>query len=309
MNINLITSISTRLSDIEIKKIVKDNNYLTLNMLKDDFSSLMEEISYSFFLDDIKYIVVKNLLNNIKEKQEESLINYLNKPNEKVVLIFAEEKVDGRKKIIKQIKKNSNYINIVVDYKTSPTVYDLVNSYISSNGYKSDFKVAGYLVSIFNLNIDLIYNELDKVFLYYTEKVYLTVDNIRDIVSTMLVQSSFKFTDCVINKDLSGALDILDDLKINKTDPSMLIIILYKEYRNLYFVKEYSSKKMSQIEISSKLKMENWQIQKYFKMALNYKSAEIIEIIKKIGYLDKDVKTGRVDKLSGLEYLLIDIIV
>lgn len=300
----LITGKSHKLIDKEIKKIVKQNKFLTFNMKENDASLLFEECGYSFFLDEKKYIVVKNFFTSLKEKDEERLLKYMEKPNSEVVLIFTEEKVDARKKIIKKFKKDYSFNALEIDYKN---IYDLVNRYITENNFKYDYNVVKYLVNMYGLEFDLIANELDKVFIYYKNPELLTINKIESIVSTPLNSNSFKFVDAVILKDLPLAKKLLNDLLIYKTDESSLITLLAREYRLISYVKTFYEQRESLNEIMKKLKMLDWQVQKYYKSSLMYSKKELNEIIKSLADTDEGIKTGLVDKTNALEIFLLSV--
>lgn len=305
MNIYLITGSSFRLMDKEIKKIINDSRYVFLNMSRNSIDELFDECGYSFFLDDMKYIVVKNLFKELKEKNEERIINYLNKPNEKVTVIFLEEKVDSRKKIIKTIKKNYKFIDLTVDYKN---VYSIINDYIKENKFNYDYDLTKYLVGVYLLNIDLICAEIDKVFLYYDKPITLSVKSVENIIAMPINTNSFKFIDAVVNKNLELSQKLLEDLIICKTEITSLIILLAREYRLISYVKFYCEQKLNIKEISSKLKMQDWQIDKYYKNSLKYMDFELKNIIKMLALYDEKIKTGRLEKNSAIQLILLNII-
>ncbi len=306
MNIYLITSTSNRLIEREIKKIVENNNYVFFNMAKDSFDAFFEEIGYSFFLDETKYVVVKNLLSNIDEEKSDKLLKYLSNPNEKNIIVFIEEKVDARKKIIKTIKKNFKMIDLFVDYKN---IYGIVNDYIKLNKFNYDYDLTKYLVNNFGLNIDLIFNELDKVFLFYEgENIKLGIENIKKIISTPLNSNNFKFVEVTVNKDYALAQKYLEDLKSFKVEETSLIVLLAREYRIISYVKTYLNRKLSKKEIEVNLKLQDWQVDKYYNYSLKYSDSEINSILKKLAEYDLKIKTGALNKESAIQLILFDII-
>lgn len=306
MNIYLITSSSHRLIEDEINKIAGNNSLLNFNMINNELNSLLEECGYSFFMDEIKYILVKNFFSNMRESDEEKIMNCLKSPNKKVILIFVEEKVDARKKIIKYINKNYCFKNIMIDNKN---IYGIVNDYITKNNYKYDFYLTKYLVNLYTSNIDLIFSELDKVFLYYEKPVLLNVENVKDIISIPLTANSFKFIDAVVEKNLPIALDILEDLIIYKVEMVSLIILLAREFRLIMYIKEYSKQKIGLQEIATNLNMKEWQVQKYYKNSFLYSEDEIKNIIKILGEYDCKIKTGVTNGYSAIQLCILEIIV
>lgn len=305
MNIHLITSGFNRLIDMEIKKIIKDNEFITLNMISSDYNLLYEECSFSFFNSEMKYIVVKNFFSKAKETEESWLLKYLEKPNKLVTLIFVEPKVDSRKKIIKTIKNNYSFISLEVDYKN---IYEIVNNYIKENKYTYEYKVSSFLVNLYSSNIDLIFSELDKVFMYYGKPIMLNVDNIKDIVSTPFNSNNFKFIEAIINKDIKKAHEVLEDLIICKTEITSLIVLLAREYRLIYCVKDLYEKRVNLKEISKTLKVIDWQVEKYYKYSISYTKSELKSLIKELAEYDCKIKTGRLEKNSAIQLFMFNII-
>lgn len=306
MNIHLMISTSNKLADKEIKKIVGKNNIVFLNMKNHSFNEFFEECAYNFFMDEKKYVVVKDGLNNLKENEEESLIKYLGKPNPNVTVIFLEEKVDSRKKLIKTIKKGYNIIDLSFDHKN---IYGIINEYIKEKKFTYDYDLTKYLVAVYSLNIDLIFNELDKVFLYYGKPIMLNKNNVDGIISIPLNTNNFKFVDAVVTKNLELSMKLLEDLLVCKTEITALITLLAREYRLISYVKTYQKRNLNIKEISSNLKMQEWQIEKYYKNSLNYTNNEINDILKMLANYDMQIKTGALEKNSAIQLILINIIV
>ncbi|MFI3260522.1 MAG: DNA polymerase III subunit delta [bacterium] len=307
MNVHLITSQSFRLANMEIKKIVKDNTYLTINVIGSNTNELFEECGYAFFLDDMKYIVVKNFFKDIDSDSEERIMKYFSNVNERVCLIFLESKVDGRKKSIKKIKKDFSLINIDLDYKN---IYGYINDYIKLNNFTMDYDFTKYIVGLYGLEIDIIFSELDKVFTYYEfKKTNLSINNTKSILSSSINSNSFKLIDAILNKDLSLSLKLLDDLITYKVEPISIIILLAREYRLVSYVKTYTDRKMNLSTIALELKMQEWQIQKYYQYSISLNKAEINSIMKLLAVEDEKIKTGEHNSYNALQLIILDICV
>ncbi len=309
MNIYLITGKSNKLIKDEIDKIVSKGEVVTFNFRTNSISEILEEASYQFFLDEKKYIVVKNAdfvsSGKLDEASEKRLLAYLDGYNEQVVLIFTSEEVDNRKKIVKFIKEKFKFIPITIDYKN---VYDYINTYVNKNKYKSEYKINNFLVNLYGLNIDLIFNELDKVFLFYNNPCLLQFDIVKDIVSKPLEDNVFHFIDAVVNKQENKIFSILNDLKIHKIDSSYLVILLARQFRLIFYVKTMYENKYSLKDILSTLKLQEWQLNKIYKETLNFTSDELKNLLLKLAKIDAKIKTGQVDKDIALNTFILDVI-
>lgn len=309
MNIYLITGSSFRLIDEEIKSIVKKNYYTTVRIDVDGSDYLFEECGYKFFLDDMKYLVVKNFFDTSRknyEQDEEKILKYFEKPSDNVTLIFIEEKIDSRKKVFKKFKTDFVHKKIEIDYKN---IYNLVNDYVSQNGYRYDYDLSKFFVNNYALNIDLIYNELDKVFLFYNNRCTLNTSMVEKVVSLPLMQNSFKFIDAVVERNLKKSLNLLNDLITCKTEIISLIILLAREFKNMTYIKEYTKLKKSSKEMEGLLKMQDWQLKKCYTNSLNYTESELKDIIIILANADEAIKKGLQNDYSAIHLCILNICV
>ncbi len=309
MNIHLITSTSNYLLKKEINNIFKKNKYITLDLSENSVDILTEECGYSFFSEENKYIVVKNCtLFDSKKKneiEENKIINFFNSNINGVNIIFLSQSIDSRKKTVKIIKEKYNLINLTIDYKN---IYEYINQKIKEEKYEFDYKLSSYLVNLYALNLDLIINELNKLFLYFDDNKKIDFEKAKEIISKPLDDNSFHFTNAVINKDINNIYKLLGDLKIYKVEPTMLIILLAREFRNAYEVKKLYNNKKGMSEIMKILKMQEWQINKIYQSSLLYNENELLKHIKHLAILDAKIKKGQIDKSLALTQFVLEVI-
>ena len=103
MNVYLISIESYHLIDLEVKKIIKDNQVIKYNLNKSNIKEVIEEANYFSLTGEQKYIVVYNAdffgSDKIDEKDSEIILNYLKNPNLTTTIIFTTQKqIDSRKK-------------------------------------------------------------------------------------------------------------------------------------------------------------------------------------------------------------------
>ncbi len=308
MNIYLIVGDSYHLINKEIKKIVRDNIYISMNLNQVTIEDVIKEASYYSLIDNKKYIIARNATcfenGKLTDSESNMLINYLNNPNPQTTIIFTSNNIDARKKISKIIKEKYKIINIpVLDYlKTT----DIINKYCAENGKKIESAALKYLMEN-TKSIDCIFQELDKLFLFYGDLPLIKYEDTKNIVGSIVDDNSFHFITCVLNRNLEGALKILQDLKLYKVEIITLIILLAREYRNMYYLKKYFEAHLNIHEIGEKLKMQDWQVKKLYQNSLNYQEKELLANIKKLAAIDIGIKTGTMEKDIALLSFLVDV--
>ncbi len=309
MNNYLISSESYRLIDKEIKKIVKNNDYFVMNLNKVTLEDIIKEANYFSFDNNIKYIVVSNASTfgtaKITDKDNDLLVSYLNKPNPNTVIIFTTlNGIDLRKKITKMIKDKYTLINILpFNYQEKD---DAITNYVKENGFTIDTNAKQYILNNTS-SLDMIYNELDKVFLYYNSKINIKLEDVKKIVGSLIDNNNFHFVNAVIVKNLQESLKLYNNLKVYKVESLALINLLAREYRLMYYLKRYQSKKLQIREISKKLSLQDWQVNKLYQNSLAYTEEELLSNIKKLANVDIGIKTGALDKDVALISFLVDV--
>ena len=323
--INLISCSSYRLLDEEIKKITKDNPFTTIDYNVVTMEDIINEAAYVSLFDDKKYIVIKNCnLFNVKRGQkvesgdtpddsdknktsneEELLLKYMDSPNENTVLIFGiYTKPAGTKKIVKKIKDNFNLITLTdMNYKE---IQDRIIKYFKDHKYTYDKDVPYYICTSCQNNYDLVFNELDKIDLYYGKPGKVTMEDVSNIISKPLEDSNFKFLDAVLDRNLNESMRILNDLLIQKVAPVMLLVMLSKEYRNTLYVLHYRNYNKQDLMAKTGIKYE-FQIDKIINRSYLYKESEIEDILLYIAELNYKMTTSRVDHKTALELLILKV--
>lgn len=309
MNIYLISNESYRLINKEIKKIVKNNNFETFNMNKSSIKEILEEASYFSLDNNQKYLVVTNAdvfsADKVNDTTTDSLLNYFNNPNLNTVIIFTTQKpIDSRKKIVKELKSKYKIINTPkMDKKT---INSLLTNYVKEQDFDIDWETVNYVINNSYSNLDIMFNELDKIMLYYNFPCRIKYQDVIAIVGTELDNNNFHFVSAVVEKKLDEALKLLNSLKIYKVDSNVLATLLAREYRLMYYVKKMYQNKISLSEICSNLSLADWQVNKLYNNGIHYSESELLKNLVDLCNIDMNIKKGIWDKDIALYGFLLD---
>ena len=309
MNIYLISNESFRLINNEIKKIVKENTYEIFNLNKCSIKEVIEEANYFSLDNNIKYLVVSNAdifgSDKIDDATTDLVLKYIDNPNPNTVLIFATQKpIDTRKKIVKELKNKYKVINKAkLDRKA---LNDFLTNYVKENEFDIDYQTVSYIINNSYGNLDIMLNELDKIMLYYNFPCRIKYADVEKIVGVELDSNNFHFVSAVIDKKLEDALRILNSLKIYKVDSTVLVSLLAREYRLMYYVKKMYQSRITLSEICSKLSLVDWQVNKLYNNGLHYSESELLKNLVDLCAIDMNIKKGIWDKDIALYGFLLD---
>ncbi len=302
---------SFRLIEEEIEKIIKgNNNVLTMDLSVSTLQDVIEEATYVSMFQEQKYIIVRNAnfftSNKSKEEDIELFLKYIKNPIPLTTIIFTcSSKVDARKKVYKEFSQK--YPVKATDLVNKFDLINKVRDMVFQNKFKIETETIEYILTTCQNNFDLIFNELQKIFLYYETPKKIEKADVYEIISKTLMDNNFKFLDAVVKKDSQLALKILEDLYILKVEPISLLMLLAREYRLMYSVEFLLRNGYRKADIGKKLGLQDWQINKAITNANYYYEEDLKNILKELSNIDYHIKSGQKDRFLELKTLLLKI--
>lgn len=298
----LISAESYRIIEDELKKIVKNNNYLIFNAIKCSIKEIVEEASYVGLGIEEKWLVVSDAdffgTGKISESDNDLLCKYLENPIKSTNIIFTTlNGIDLRKKSVKLIKNKGNIINILkMDKRALNTT---LTNYLKSFDYSIDYQTINYIMDNSYNNLDIMFNELDKIMLYYSFPCKIKLADVIKITGEEKNNNNFDFVNAVVEKNLSSSLKILKNLKVYKVEPTTLVALLAREFRLMYYIKELKDK-IDTSEMMSYLSLADWQINKLYNNSMKYTKNELLKNLLYLCKIDLNIKKGYWDKDTSL---------
>lgn len=309
MNAVIISSESRILLNEQILKIVKKSkNIVKFNLAECSMEDIINEAAYISLLDETKYIIVRNCdffsTAKLKDNEGSLLQRYLANPNSNTILIFTTtKKLSEKNPLVITLKKENAVIEI-----PKMNEYELVKKVMN------DLKKENYIISYDDSkdlvknclnNYDLIYNEIEKIKLYYQTPQEILSKDLKKLISKTEEDNAFRLINAIIQKDFNQIFSIFEDLKLFKEEPIMLISLLAREYRFMYIIKV--NKEHNQQELCKLLGIQKWQYDKFAKNSYDYSLDELKNLLHELFVLDQKIKQGKIDKYLGFELFLLNL--
>lgn len=311
MNLYLIESTSRVLMEQEIESFLNGaTNKIIMDASESSIDDLLSEASYVSMFGEMKYLIVKNAdffgSKKLSEEEEEKLLHYFEEPYPLCTVLFTTyHSVDQRRKVTKVLKEKYYYKCLVPPKGLE--LYNAVVNLLVQKKYYAEKEVIQYIIMACLSHYDLIFNEIEKIDLYFGKPTKLKLEDVKQIVSKTITDNNFKFLDAVLSKDLKKSLRLLEELTILKVEPLSLINLLAREYRNMLEVKYMSKQNYGLKDIKSTLQLQDWQLEKTKKSSLEYHEDDLKDYLIRLEKLDYQIKSGKIDKLVGLKLFLIDL--
>ena len=276
-------------------------NYIQID--ESNVSNIISDIETPAFGFEKKLIIAKDTgLFKKKNTTSERITEYLKETEiPDVELIFIE----------KDIEKNSLFnlvqkIGKVEEFKEQklPQLISKVVSLTKAYDIIIKENVAQYFIECVGTNMSDIVNELRKLIEYAGKGNEIT----RDAIDNLSIKKSesiiFELTDSLGKKNITEALNVLNNLIYAKEPVQKILVMLYNHFKKLYIIKLAKEQRRSSLEILKLKPNQMFLVKKYEEQAGRFSKVDLEMILKEIIKLDNLSKSGLVDINIGLESIL-----
>ena len=312
-NIYVVYGNEKYLIESSLNKIVEknhDSEIVKYDLNFDLVNNIIEEIiSFPLFADK-KTTVVSNALfltglsNNVSDEETKALEKVLEDIPEQInlVLVVENEKLDGRKNLVKKLLKDSNILEC--NKLSDQEAYEFVQNAFEEDNYQIDLKAINSLLDKSKENLTLLMSEIDKLKIFKVDTKIITKEDVDQLVSKYDYDNIFELTNSVVNKDLTKALFLYQELLKRGEEPIKIIVLLANQFRTILQVKKMLINTNNKKEIADKLKIHPYRVE--LAKRINISEEILLDYLEKLADLDENIKTNRVDKESGLEMFFLN---
>ncbi|NLD78967.1 MAG: DNA polymerase III subunit delta [Mollicutes bacterium] len=312
-NIYVVYGNEKYLIESSLNKIIENNHdseIVKYDLNFDLVNNIIEEIiSFPLFADK-KIIVISNALfltglsNNISDEEIKALEKVLEDIPEQInlVLVVENEKLDGRKNLVKKLLKDSNILEC--NKLSDQEAYEFVKNTFEEDNYQIDLKAINSLLDKSKENLTLLMSEIDKLKIFKVDTKIITKEDVDQLVSKYDYDNIFELTNSVVNKDLTKALFLYQELLKRGEEPIKIIVLLANQFRTIFQVKKMLINTNNNKEIADKLKIHPYRVE--LAKRINISEEMLLDYLEKLADLDENIKTNRVDKESGLEMFFLN---
>ena len=313
----------------EIKEKYLDSSFETLNYIHIDGKKTTDDEIINAcetlpFMSEKKIVVVEDLdifkskskdeSGEREEKQVEELDKYILNMNESTCLIFIckEEKIDSRKKVVKNIKKSGLIVEL--DKLKGDELERWVSNQFKEHGkkiLKNDIlyflTLSSYLEKSTNKTLYDLENEINKIISYIGIRQEVSKEDIDSISSKSLENDIFKLVDFIGQKNTAMAISIFNEMIIGGEPIQKIMYMIVRQVRLLFMTKLLHEKGYSIGTIGQKINVyHNFIVQKLINQGRNFTTEELLNGLKKCVSTDENIKTGKIDGKLGMEVFIVE---
>jgi DNA polymerase-3 subunit delta len=235
----------------------------------------------------------------------DALNAYMENPAEETVLIFyTPKKLDGKKKIVKTLKKQG----VVLDLEdhTDGTVKNIVADYLKNEKVEIDKYALEELLNRTHYSLTQSMNEAEKIAGFSTG-VRITIKDVQSLVPKSLEQNVFELSSSIMAGHTDRALQTLQDLLLNGETVIGLNSLLLEQIRLFLQVKILLNARLGEREIASELKVHPYRVKLAVQESRRVEKRVLETGFQSIVQLDEDLKSKNRDDVGSFQQLILKI--
>ena len=201
----------------------------------------------------------------------------------------------------------AQYLKPVWFEKNTPQkLYGWVQKHYQHNGVGAPEDVCQFTVSFCGRNMYTLASEIDKVSFYVLShgEGTVTVDHIRMAAIPNMEYDAFAFTNAIMERRRSDALSILRDLRLRRAEPLIILSEVSRVVVGMVSVRTLADTGMTAAEISSSLKMHEYQVGLYLRSGRDRDPALLRAAAAAVQEADLSLKRSAADGYQILERLI-----
>lgn len=245
----------------------QDLNVGRFNMEEVSIQTAIQDAESVPFFGERRLVLVDNpsFFTGEKEKksmdhQLERLQAYLENPMDSSVMVFFApyDKLDQRKKIVKQLKK----VAVLLDASelTERDVKQYIQDSLRNHQYTIQEEALEILLVKTQYSLTNSMKELDKLMIASIDTKMIPLELVESLVAKTLEQNIFELGESILKKEGVKALQIYHDMLLQKEDPLKMNAILLGQFRLLLQVSYLKREGYQEPEIQKTLGVHPYRV-------------------------------------------------
>lgn len=236
------------------------------------------------------------------DETEVTSYDFLGDLPEYCCLIFREQDADKRTKIYKLAQKSG------VVFECTRQKSDIIVKVLQkkANAAKRDILPSAVNLMVIGIGDDInqLLGELDKLILYTEAGQTITEKQVREVCELSPQSKIFDLTDAISEGNREMALKILESLLTSREPAQLVLIMIGRQYLQLYNVKQMQDRGATQAEINGNLGVPEFVARKLSNQAKNYTLKELKKRVECALEMDEAIKNGQIKDITALELLV-----
>ena len=267
----------------------------------DSIEDIIAALNTFPMMSPLRLVVISDAAKMDREAQER-LVEYLESPCSKSVLILDADDLDRRKEFFRALKESA----CILDFQKlkAAELENWVAKYIAKQGYKISAASIKKFVDLAGSDLQAVVNELGKLLLFLGPRLNISDADIESLISGSRQHGIFELTTAIGQNDRISSLKHLNSLLDAGEEPLMILTMLARHFRQVLIAKEILNRGGSSREAADAAQVPVFLIEKFMGQARKVRTEEAQKMFLRLAEADWRLKSSNVNKKVLLEILL-----
>ena len=276
-------------------------NYTFLEGKNIDVDLFITKSQVMPFLADRKCIVIEN--SNWFKTTNEQVNKYIEHLPATTHVVFVEENVDERNKLFKKVKSMGYTLKLV--HPDTKELIDWIERGVKSVGKSMSTANKYLLLEYVGNDMERLSNELAKLISYAGHNQFINRDDILEITSSSIESKVFELVSDMINKKISKALKLYNDMLALKESPYNILYLIARQFNQLLIVKDMSELGINSEKIAETINLKKFIVEKLIKQARGFDKNNLKNYLQMCVEMETRAKTGIIDDKNMITLLIV----
>ena len=220
-----------------------------------DAKDLVSLISAYPLMSPHRVVIVKDIE---RVANKEFLLPIIERPVSSTIAVFITEKPDFRLKLYKAIQENG----VVYEFKQlyDNEIQDWIKNKVASSGKSISIEAIQLIQSVVAKSLREIQNEIDKLLIFVGDKDAIDINDVATVVGLSRRFNIFELQKAIGKRDMSTALEILENMLNAGEDPIGIVVMLTKYFQKMLLIWEYLDQRIKKEELIQLLHLSPQQL-------------------------------------------------
>ncbi len=290
----------------------KETSVIRYDMESTPLSHVLNDILTIPFLEKQKIIILRRprFLKNIHQDEKNSVkefIKYLKNPLDTTILLIdaTNMNISNTNEVYKVLKNTA----FIVNYDNSEEIE--IKGWIIRTLALNNVEIKDDALTLFleylNNDQSRMEHEIDKLIAYGASEGVITTSDIKTLISQDINKEVYNLIKEIIKRDSVKVNEIYNKLASNTKDVMGIISLISSTFKDLLTTSRLLKKGYSQNDIAKFYGISSGRAYYVVKDAKSFKMEDLEENVNKLAELDFKIKSGQIDKNTGIELFLLEI--
>lgn len=235
-----------------------------------------------------------------------ALASYTARPNRSTHLILTTCEKTWRKKFLEELKNNSCFVECKPLYDRQVPAW--IKQEVARHGCTVSETAAEWMATEVGNNLLHLRSEIEKLRLFIGECREITDEDVVAVAGLQREFTIYALQNAIGEKNLSGALRILDRLAQQRTHAGTIIYGLCRYFGNMYMAHGYGRSRQDLEALARQTKISSYFLSQLVSAAERYSVEEITHALEVLRLCEYALKTQSFSELLTLRLTLIAIV-